>query len=67
MALANAVSHAGATQERKRVAALSLPLLLNRCTTVLRTYLADAAVRGRFPFTRYVIVFAIIENPGLIM
>lgn len=42
------------SQERRRVAALSLPLLLSRCISVLRTYLADAGIRGHLPFSRYV-------------
>ncbi|GAA5958007.1 hypothetical protein JCM3765_006230 [Sporobolomyces pararoseus] len=38
--------------ERRRVAALCLPSLLNRCAAVLRTYVADAPLRGKMPFPR---------------
>ncbi|KAM0789810.1 hypothetical protein ACM66B_006661 [Microbotryomycetes sp. NB124-2] len=38
--------------QRSRVAALCLPMLLNRCAAVLRTYIADAPLRGKMPFPR---------------
>ncbi|KAI0795954.1 hypothetical protein C8Q75DRAFT_791099 [Abortiporus biennis] len=37
---------------RKRVAALSLHSLLNRCRTTLVNYVADEAMRGSLPFSR---------------
>ncbi|KAI0073983.1 hypothetical protein K474DRAFT_1774330 [Panus rudis PR-1116 ss-1] len=37
---------------RKRVAALSLPSLLNRCRSTLVEYIADEALRGNMPFPR---------------
>ncbi|SGY81478.1 BQ5605_C009g05501 [Microbotryum silenes-dioicae] len=40
--------------ERRRIAALCLPSLLNRCSAVLKTYIVDAPLRGRMPFPRYV-------------
>ena len=39
---------------RRRVAALSLPSLLNRCQSVLWGFLADEAIRGHCPFPRFV-------------
>ncbi len=39
---------------RKRLAALSLPSLLNRCRSVLVGYVADESLRGNIPFPRYV-------------
>ncbi|KAF8340513.1 uncharacterized protein EI90DRAFT_3279123 [Cantharellus anzutake] len=38
--------------ERQRIAALILPSLLNRCHTVLATYVVDEALRGGVPFPR---------------
>ncbi|GAA5864406.1 hypothetical protein JCM1840_000484 [Sporobolomyces johnsonii] len=38
--------------ERYRVAALCLPALLNRCAAVIKTYVADAALRGKMPLLR---------------
>ncbi|GAA5982187.1 hypothetical protein JCM5350_003486 [Sporobolomyces pararoseus] len=38
--------------ERRRVAALCLPSLLNRCAATLKTYVADAPLRGKMPFPR---------------
>ncbi|GAA5936680.1 hypothetical protein JCM1841_000223 [Sporobolomyces salmonicolor] len=38
--------------ERRRVAALCLPSLLNRCAAVIMTYVADAPLRGKMPFPR---------------
>lgn len=38
--------------ERRRIAALCLPFLLNRCAAVIRTYVADAPLRGKMPFPR---------------
>ncbi|KAH8111570.1 hypothetical protein DFH11DRAFT_1791651 [Phellopilus nigrolimitatus] len=37
---------------RQRIAALSLPTLIDRCRTTLLTYLADEAFRGSYPFPR---------------
>ncbi|KAG2136619.1 uncharacterized protein EDB93DRAFT_1242351 [Suillus bovinus] len=37
---------------RKRVAALSLPALLDRCKTPMVSYVADEAIRGNMPFPR---------------
>ncbi|KAF5376426.1 hypothetical protein D9615_008633 [Tricholomella constricta] len=37
---------------RRRVAALSIPSLLNRCRTTLVGYVADEALRGNLPFPR---------------
>ncbi|KAF7985483.1 hypothetical protein HWV62_5261 [Athelia sp. TMB] len=37
---------------RRRVAALSIPALLNRCQTTLVRYVADEALRGNLPFPR---------------
>ncbi|KDR71626.1 hypothetical protein GALMADRAFT_254004 [Galerina marginata CBS 339.88] len=39
-------------QSRKRLAALSLPSLLNRCRATLVGYVADESMRGNFPFPR---------------
>ncbi|KAL6306601.1 hypothetical protein BKA93DRAFT_729312 [Sparassis latifolia] len=39
-------------QSRKRVAALSLPSLLERCRITLVSYVADEALRGNLPFPR---------------
>lgn len=40
--------------ERRRIAALCLPLLLSRCSAVVKTYVADAPLRGKMPFPRSV-------------
>ena len=37
---------------RRRLAALSIPSLLNRCRTTLVGYVADEALRGNLPFPR---------------
>ncbi|KAJ7102802.1 hypothetical protein C8R44DRAFT_682224 [Mycena epipterygia] len=37
---------------RRRLAALSLPSLLNRCRMVMMGYVADEALRGNLPFPR---------------
>lgn len=37
---------------RRRVAALCLPTLLNRCRTTLLNYIADELIRGSYPFPR---------------
>ncbi|KAL5521903.1 MON2 [Sanghuangporus sanghuang] len=37
---------------RRRIAALSLPTLLQRCSTTLLSYLADEKLRGHYPFPR---------------
>ncbi|KAG6901567.1 hypothetical protein C0995_010501 [Termitomyces sp. Mi166 len=37
---------------RQRLAALSIPSLLNRCRTTLVGFVADEALRGRLPFPR---------------
>jgi len=37
---------------RRRIAALCLPTLLQRCGTTLSTYLADDAIRGSYPLPR---------------
>ncbi|KAH9475059.1 Protein MON2-like protein [Psilocybe cubensis] len=39
-------------QSRRRLAALSLPSLLNRCKTTLLGYVADESLRGNTPFPR---------------
>ncbi|KAF8874390.1 hypothetical protein CPB84DRAFT_1817905 [Gymnopilus junonius] len=39
-------------ESRKRLAALSLPSLLNRCRTTLISYVADESMRGNMPFPR---------------
>ena len=39
---------------RKRLAALSLSSLLNRCRTTLVGYIADESLRGNLPFPRFV-------------
>ncbi|KAG6333293.1 hypothetical protein ID866_5795 [Astraeus odoratus] len=44
-------------EARKRVAALSLPLLLSRCKTTMIRYIADEALRGSLPFPRYAVNF----------
>ncbi|GAA6056217.1 hypothetical protein JCM3770_002092 [Rhodotorula araucariae] len=41
-----------ASLPRQRIAALIVPSLLNRCTAVFRTYVADAPLRGKMPFPR---------------
>ncbi|KAK4056370.1 Endocytosis and vacuole integrity protein [Microbotryomycetes sp. JL221] len=38
--------------QKIRIAALCLPALLSRCAAVLRTYIADAPLRGKMPFPR---------------
>jgi hypothetical protein len=38
----------------KRLAALSLPSLLNRCRSTLVGYVADESLRGNLPFPRLV-------------
>lgn len=40
---------------RQRVAALSLPAMLNRCQGAMVGYVADEALRGNLPFPRYFI------------
>ncbi|GAA6010582.1 hypothetical protein JCM10207_007749 [Rhodosporidiobolus poonsookiae] len=37
---------------RRRLAALALPALLNRCAAIIKTYDADAPLRGKMPFPR---------------
>ncbi|GAA6033445.1 hypothetical protein JCM8097_001397 [Rhodosporidiobolus ruineniae] len=37
---------------RRRIPALALPFLMNRCAAAIRTYVADAALRGKIPFPR---------------
>jgi hypothetical protein len=37
---------------RKRVAALCLPTLLDRCKTTMVSYIADESLRGNMPFPR---------------
>ncbi|BGP03886.1 Endocytosis and vacuole integrity protein [Rhodotorula toruloides] len=37
---------------RQRLAALSVPSLLNRCAAIIKTYIADAPLRGKMPFPR---------------
>jgi hypothetical protein len=39
-------------EPRKRLAVLCLPSLLDRCSMVLRSYLADQLLRGAMPFPR---------------
>ncbi|KAF9074107.1 hypothetical protein BDP27DRAFT_1399717 [Rhodocollybia butyracea] len=39
-------------KSRKRLAALSLPALMNRCRTTMIRYVADEALRGNLPFPR---------------
>jgi hypothetical protein len=36
----------------RRVAVLSLPLLISRCRTILATFVADSELRGNLPFPR---------------
>lgn len=38
----------------RRIAVYTMPLLFGRCLTALSGYVADAAIRGRLPFSRYV-------------
>jgi len=38
--------------ERRRIAALCLPSLINRCASTIKTYVADAPLRGKMPFPR---------------
>ncbi|KAL7417221.1 hypothetical protein BDY24DRAFT_377122 [Mrakia frigida] len=40
------------TESRKRVATLCLPALMERCSLVLASYLADQPLRGAMPFPR---------------
>ena len=44
-------------KQRSRLASLCLPYLLDRVVAVLRTYLADIAIRGRIAFPRCVRLF----------
>lgn len=37
---------------KRRLAGLFLPFLLDRCVACMKTYLADAAIRGKMPFQR---------------
>ena len=46
------LSGAEAEQARRRVAALVAPGLVNRCKACVRTYVADARLRGKMPFPR---------------
>jgi hypothetical protein len=39
---------------RQRVAAITLSLLMERCSATLKTYVADAPLRGMMPFPRWV-------------
>jgi len=52
----NLTSSCVADQEdsRRRLAALSLPSLLNRCRNTLVGYVADETLRGNLPFPRSV-------------
>ncbi|MBW0484031.1 hypothetical protein O181_023746 [Austropuccinia psidii MF-1] len=38
--------------ERRRLAAIWAPILMARCVAALKTYIADAAIRGAIPFPR---------------
>ena len=38
--------------ERRRIAALCLPSLITRCASTIKTYVADAPLRGKMPFPR---------------
>ncbi|BGP27996.1 Endocytosis and vacuole integrity protein [Rhodotorula toruloides] len=38
--------------ERRRLAALSVPSLVNRCAAIIKIYIADAPLRGKMPFPR---------------
>ena len=38
--------------DNKRLAVLSMPVLLSRCRMVLQGYVVDESVRGRLPFSR---------------
>lgn len=40
-------------QVRKRIAKVTVPVLLERCETILRNYTADEPLLGRCPFPRY--------------
>ncbi|CEG64314.1 hypothetical protein RMATCC62417_01309 [Rhizopus microsporus] len=40
-------------QVRKRIAKVAIPVLLERCETILRNYTADEPLLGRCPFPRY--------------
>ncbi|KAI6140148.1 hypothetical protein BKA82DRAFT_4216431 [Pisolithus tinctorius] len=42
----------GHAESRRRVAALSLPSLLDRCQTAMVSYIADEVLRGNLPFPR---------------
>lgn len=48
-----------ASPDRQRIAALVVPALLNRCAAVFRTYVADAVLRGKMPFPRFVLAIAL--------
>ncbi|GAA5879714.1 hypothetical protein JCM1840_006836 [Sporobolomyces johnsonii] len=50
--------------ERCRVAALCLPSLLNRCAAVIKTYVADAPLRGKMPFPRSSSLPACAKEPS---
>ncbi|GAA6060857.1 hypothetical protein JCM10212_006237 [Sporobolomyces blumeae] len=49
--LCSAEQH-GDERDRRRIAALCLPSLLNRCASTIKTYVADAPLRGKMPFPR---------------
>lgn len=44
------------TKPTDRLARLVFPLLMDRCSTALEQYLANASIRGQIPFSRYVAV-----------
>ncbi|CAE7121297.1 unnamed protein product [Rhizoctonia solani] len=52
LALVCAVVETDRESERRRVAALCLPLFLERCEGVLVKYVRDEAIRGNVPFPR---------------
>lgn len=47
--------------ERQRIATLCLPSLLNRCAAAIKTYVADAPLRGKMPFPRFVIFRPVVR------
>ncbi|KAI8376178.1 uncharacterized protein BYT42DRAFT_573702 [Radiomyces spectabilis] len=45
--------HTDFPQVRHRIAQITIPVLLDRCETILRNYAADEPLMGRCPFPRY--------------
>jgi hypothetical protein len=51
-------------ESRKRIASLCLPSLVERTKSVFECYLADAPLRGSFPFPRFVLILTLLYFDG---